>query len=296
MAPKIKLQAADPRTRMPRIVAIGRRLAPHEDFYHWVLTLSWLQFFGMVAVAFAVINAIFAALYTVQPGCIASANGFVDHFFFSVQTLGTIGYGSMAPATRYGNVIVSVEALVGILTTAVITGLTFVRFARPTARILFADKIVIAPRDGVPHLMFRLANWRRNQIVEAQLSVMVLVTERTREGEMMRRPTVLPLVRSSNPMFALTWTAMHRIDDDSLFHGPDAMERLRKLNAEIFLSVTGYDETIAQTIHARFRYSLDDVVWNARFADVLRTGEDGLRVIDFDRFHEVIAIEDPKPS
>jgi inward rectifier potassium channel len=117
------------------------------------------------------------------------------------------------------------------------------------------------------------------------------VTERTREGEMMRRPTVLPLVRSSNPMFALTWTAMHKVDEESLFHGPDAMERLRGLNAEIFLSLTGYDETIAQTIHARFRYALDDVVMNARFADVLTVNEAGTRVIDFDRFHEVVALE-----
>src|SRR5437868_13358198 len=114
-----------------------------------------------------------------------------------------------ASASRFGNVVVSLEALAGIITSALITGLTFARFARPTARILFSDKAVIAPRDGIPHLMFRMANWRRNQIVEAQLDVMLLLTETTKEGETMRRPTALRLVRNMNPMFALTWTAMH---------------------------------------------------------------------------------------
>jgi inward rectifier potassium channel len=195
----------------------------------------------------------------------------------------------MAPVTLYGNIIVSLEAFVGILTTAVVTGLTFVRFARPTAKILFSNKALIATRDGVPHLMFRLVNWRRNQIVEAQLRAMVLLTEKTREGETMRRPTPLALVRETNPMFALTWTAMHRIDESSPFFGPEAMERLRALNAELFLSVTGFDETIAQTIHARYRYGLEDIVYNAHFADVLTTRADGTRIIDFDKFHDIIA-------
>ncbi|HEY8075727.1 MAG TPA: ion channel, partial [Labilithrix sp.] len=208
-----------------------------------------------------------------------------------VQTLGTIGYGSMAPATRYGNVVVSIEALVGILLTAIVTGMTFVRFARPTAKILFADKAIIAKRDGVPHLMFRLANWRRNQIVEAALSVMILVTERTKEGDVMRRPQAIALVRRVNPMFALTWTAMHKIDESSPFFGENALEKLKAERAEIFLSVTGYDETIAQTIHARFRYSLDDVVMNAQFADVLTTRDDGTRIIDYDKFHDIVRSE-----
>jgi inward rectifier potassium channel len=290
-APKSPVSlASDPRANMPTIVAKGRRLAPHEDFYHWVLARTWLQFFGAVTFAFAALNVLFAALYTFSPGCIANASSFADHFFFSVQTLGTIGYGSMAPATRYGNVIVSIEALVGLLTSALITGLTFARFAKPTARILFSDKAVIGPRDGVPHLMFRLANWRRNQVVEAQLHVMVLLTETTREGETMRRPTALPLVRDKNPMFALTWTAMHRIDETSPFYGEDAFDRLRAQRAELFLSVSGLDETIMQQISARYRYQLDDIVRDARFADVLVTLDDGTRVIDYDKFHDIVRI------
>jgi inward rectifier potassium channel len=291
-SPRTKVQlSSDPRANFPTIVAIGRRLAPHEDFYHWVLTRTWLQFFGAVTLAFTLLNVLFAGVYMLSPGCIDKADGFADHFFFSVQTLGTIGYGSMAPQTRYGNVVVSIEALTGILTTAVITGLTFARFARPTSKILFSEKMVIAKRDGVPHLMFRMANWRRNQIVEAQLNVLVLLTERTAEGEMMRRPLRLELVRDRNPMFALSWTAMHKIDDKSPFYGDDALTKLREQNAEIFLTLSGLDETLMQTITARWRYALDDIVQNARFADVLVTREDGTRVIDYDKFHDIVRLE-----
>jgi inward rectifier potassium channel len=282
---------ADPRTAFPRIETRGRRLAPYEDFYHWVLTLTWPRFFGAVGFSFMAINAAFAGLYQLAPGCIVNANGIVDHFFFSIQTLGTIGYGAMSPQTRYGNVIVSFEALFGILTSAVITGLTFARFARPTAKVIFSDKAVIAPRNGVPHLMFRLGNFRRNQIVEATVHAMVLLTETSTEGEVMRRPTPLKLVRNTNQVFAMTWTVMHTIDDASPFHGEDALDRLAAQNAEVFLSVAGLDETISQTVHARFRYPMSDIVRNARFADVLVTHVDGSRVIDFDAFDDLVMLD-----
>jgi inward rectifier potassium channel len=289
--PKRVSIADDPRARMPPIVAVGRRLSPHEDIYHFVLTLSWPRFFLGVSIGFVGVNVVFALLLAASPGCIANATSFADLFFFSVQTLGTIGYGAMAPQTRYGNVIVSIEALVGMLMTAIVTGMTFVRFARPTARILFSDKAVITTRDGVPHLMFRLANWRRNQIVEAHLSASILVTERTQEGETLRRPMSLELVRRVNPMFALTWTAMHKIDESSPFHGDGALARLREQGAELFVSVSGLDETIAQVIHARYRYGVGDIVPNARFVDVLVLRDDGTRVIDFDKFHDISRLE-----
>lgn len=283
--------ATETRRGFPRIIATGRRLAPHEDFYHWVLTLSWPQFFGAATAAFVAINALFALLYSLAPGSVQNASGFFDCFFFSVETLATIGYGEMAPQTHLGHVLVVFEALGGILFSAIVTGLTFARFARPQARILFSERLVITPRDGVPHLMLRMANWRRNQIVEATLNVMVLTTETTKEGETMRRPVSLQLVREKNPMFALTWTAMHKIDETSPLHGEDALDRLRAMRAEIFVTLYGLDETLMQTIVARFRYQLDDIVPNARFADVLTTREDGTRLIDYDKFHEVVPLD-----
>ncbi len=291
--PRRTVRIGDPRVSLPTIKAIGQRLAPHEDIYHWILTLSWAAFVGWVSVAYLATNALFGFAFWLARGSVANASSFADCFFFSVQTFATIGYGVMAPQTFWGNALVTVEALVGILASASITGVTFARLARPTAKVLFSEKMVVAMRDGVPHLQFRLANWRRNQIVEAQLRVMVLLTETTSEGETLRRPTHIKLVRDNNPMFILTWTAMHPIDADSpFFGGSQAFEKLRATNAEIFVSLTGLDETLAQTIHTRFRYQLGDIVHNARFADILTMSEDGTRIIDFDKFHDIVKLEE----
>ncbi len=274
------------------VKAIGLERAPHKDVYHFVLGRTWPQFFLLVAAVFVLTNMLFAWLFLAEPGAVANIRpgSFEDAFHFSVQTLATIGYGDMYPASRYGHVIVAVEAIVGILMVALITGITFTRFARPTARVLFSDKVVISPRDGVPHVMFRMANWRRNRIVEARLSVVLLATERTREGDVMRRQIDLPLVREKTNVFFLTWSAMHVIDERSPFFGPDAVDRLRAQEAEIYLGLTGLDETIGQTIHVRKQYTLDDIVPNARFADVLSTREDGRRVIDYRKFHDVVPL------
>jgi inward rectifier potassium channel len=144
----------------------------------------------------------------------------------------------------------------------------------------------VGPRDGVPHLAFRIANWRHNQVFDARLRVVLLVSQTTREGEVTRNLVDVPLVRSDTAFFVLTWTALHRIDEASPFHGADALERLTAAKSEIFLSLSGIDETIGQTIYARKRYGLSDIVWNARFADVITIEEDGTRVVDYEKFHQ----------
>jgi inward rectifier potassium channel len=264
----------------------------YDDVYHRLLVAPWWQFFGLITVIFLVANAVFGAAFLLDPGSIAGARpgSFEDAFFFSVQTLATIGYGSMYPATRYGHVVVTVEALLGLMSVALMTGLTFAKFARPTARVLFSERFVVSRLNGVPHVMFRMANWRGNLIVEAQLHVVVLVEERTAEGETFRRPLELPLVRDRNATFILSWTAMHRVDEKSPFFGEDPLAKLRASNTQIFLSLSGLDETMGQTIHARYTYSLDDCVVNARFADVIAPQPDGSRIVDYSRFHEVIAL------
>lgn len=292
-APRRTVKLRDARATLPTIRATGQRLAPHEDVYHWILSLSWPAFFWWVSVAYLLTNALFGVAFWLARGSVANASSFADCFFFSVQTFATIGYGVMAPQSFWGHALVTVEALAGILASATITGVTFARLARPTAKVLFSEKMVIATRDGVPHLQFRLANWRRNQIVEAQLKVMVLLTETTAEGETLRRPTTIKLVREHNPMFILTWTAMHPIDADSPFlGGKETLDKLRATNAEVFVSLTGLDETLSQTIHTRYRYQLHDIVHNARFADILSMADDGSRVIDFDRFHDIETLEE----
>jgi len=267
--------------------------ALHKDAYHFILARSWPTFFAVVAATFLGANVLFACLYLAQPGCIAHARpgSFEDAFYFSVQTIATIGYGGMYPLTRYAHMVVVIEAMTGMLGIAVITGLTFTRFARPSARVLFSKKVTVTPRNGVPHLMFRMANWRLNRIVEAQLRVVLLVTERTREGEVLRRQIDVPLVRDRTAVFFLTWTAMHTIDAGSPFHGPAALERLGEQNAALFCSVMGFDETIGQTINALHEYALSDIVVGARFADVLGNDERGRFQIDYRKFHDVVPLE-----
>ena len=274
----------------------GRPFAPHKDIYHLVLGVPWVGFFGLVFLLYVAVNLLFAATYRLEPQCISGVHDFEDAFYFSVQTMATIGYGTFAPVTRFGHMLVTFEAIVGVFATAMVTGLTFAKFARPIARVLFAAKAVIMPRNGVPHLMFRLANSRHNTVVEAQLRVTLLMNERTLEGELMRRQVDVPLVRAQTSIFALSWTAMHTISPESPFYGPDAMGELRAKNAELLLAMNGLDETIAQTIHARYRYAIEDVVVDHKFKDVIVTEEDGTRVIDYGNFNEVIPLVDSTPE
>lgn len=274
---------------IPNIRAVGRPWQPTKDIYHFLLRRSWTAFFLVVASGFLCANALFALLYVAQPGGIQNARpgSFEDAFFFSVQTLATIGYGGMAPVTRYAHIVVTFEALIGILSVALVTGITFSKFARPTARIVFSDRMVVTARNGVPHLMFRLANWRQNQVLEAQLRLAILMTETTDEGETLRRPHELTLTRDRNPLFSLTWLAMHKIDEASPFHAPGALERLRAQKAQLFVTLYGVDETVGQNIHARHRYELSDIVWGGRFRDLLTDLEDGSRLLDYRVFHEI---------
>jgi inward rectifier potassium channel len=276
-----------------KIQVRGQDARWYDDIYHRLLVIPWWQFFGLIALVFLVANAVFGAVYLLEPGSILGARpgSFEDAFFFSVQTLATIGYGTMSPATFYGHCVVTLEALLGLMSVALMTGLTFAKFARPTSRILFAEKFVINRFDGVPHVMFRMANWRGNLIVEAQLHVMALIDERTAEGETFRRPTELELVRNRNATFVLSWTAMHRVDEKSPFYGSDPIAALRAKNAQIVLSLSGLDETMGQTIHARYTYALEDCIPDARFADVAHVYPDGSRIIDYSTFHDVVPLD-----
>ena len=275
-----------------KVRTVGRQRRFHHDMYHFVLERTWPQYILLLAGTFLVLNVLFALLYRLDPGGVANVRdgSLEDCFYFSVQTLATIGFGQMAPADRFTNIVVVVEAVTGTLSIALIAGVTFAKFARPTAKVLFAAKALVTPRDGVPHLMFRMANWRHNQVFDARLKVVLLVAHQTREGEVGRSLLELPLVRDSTALFAITWTAMHRIDEQSPFYGPDAIARLRAADAQLFLTLTGVDETIGQTINARWAYDLDDIIWNARFADVITIQPDGTRVVDYREFHRFIPL------
>jgi inward rectifier potassium channel len=205
------------RERSDQVVAIGLRTPWLRDLYHQLLTLPWWAFLTGLSGVYLLLNMFFAALYLLGDVAITNARPgvFADAFFFSVETLSTIGYGQMSPATLYGNIIMTVEAMSGLALLAVVAGLVFARFSRPTAGVMFSRVAVVSEYNGVPTLSFRLANRRRNEILEAQVSATLVRDEHTAEGEWMRRFYDLQLARQRSPIFAMTFTVMHPIDQAS---------------------------------------------------------------------------------
>jgi len=260
-----------------------------RDAYHYLLTMPLWAFFAVMASAFLAINSAFAGLYLLDPAGIkgAAPGRFADAFFFSVQTLGTLGYGDMAPRSFYANAVVTAEAFVGLFNLAIATGLLFARISRPTARIEFSHKAVVTPFEGAPTLMFRAANRRRNLVVEAEVSVSLLRDLTTVEGAMIRRFDELRMVRSRTPLFSLTWQVMHRIDETSPLFG-ETLESLIEKKAEVVVVMKGLDETFASTIHARGSYTPDEIVWGGRLADIFTMDAEGRRAIDFRLFHDIV--------
>ena len=270
-----------------RFVWKGAPGKPLSDAYHGWLEASWGKALLTVLVFYFAANALFAVGYWLCGGVENARDGsFTDAFFFSVQTLATIGYGKMAPVSLAAHLLVTFEALTGILATAMMTGLLFAKFARPSARVLFSNVAVVSPYQGVPSLQFRLANERGNRIVEATLRVALLRTEVTLEGVQIRRILDLTMLRERTAIFALTWTAIHAIDAQSPLFGLTAAD-LEKHGIELVATVTGLDETFAQTIHARHLYRWDDLRYGARFVDIISELPDGRREIDYPRFHDV---------
>ncbi|MBI3795974.1 MAG: ATP-sensitive inward rectifier potassium channel 10 [Deltaproteobacteria bacterium] len=262
---------------------------PFGDLYHVLLTASWPRLVLIVAACYVVGNSLFALGYLLNPGGIdhTRAGSFRDAFFFSIQTMATIGYGQMVPHSLFANILVTLEALVGVLGFALMTGLVFAKFSRPSARVLFSRVAVITQWDGIPSLLFRMANARGNQIVEAQIHLVLAREEITPEGESFRRLHDLALIRSQHALFTLTWTAVHPITAQSPLAGVTPAS-LAAADTEIIVSLIGFDETFSQTVHARYAYTARDIVWGARFVDVLSRLPNGQRRIDYTRFHDVV--------
>jgi len=262
--------------------------AVFQDLYHYLMTVSWPQLFAGIAGFFLVFDFLFGCLYYLVPNCIANLNppGFAGTFFFSVETLATVGYGDMHPQSLYGHTIAMIEMFVGLMMLAIVTGIMFARFSRPRARFLFARVAVIRPIDGRRTLVFRAANARQNVVQEASAKLRMLRDEVTVEGLQLRRIRDLPLVREQQPAFFIGWLLMHVIDDSSPLRD-ETEASLRQTGTAFILSVSGTDETTGHTLMARQQYSSDAVVWNKSFQDILEVGEDGVIHIDYTKFHDV---------
>lgn len=275
---------------------LTKRGAPRWDLsdpYHVALTLTWLQFGAFFIVSDLTLNLFYAVLYAIRPGCIANLTPgpLTGAFFFSMETLAAVGYGVAAPVTLYGHCIASSEMVVGMAFAAIMTGLTFVRFSRPRARIMYADNMVITLHNGVPTLMLRIGNPRAGALVETSARLSVLLAERSREGQFFRRSFELRLLRTSIPVFALTWTLMHVIDETSPLWGYDR-ERLETGDSRFFLSLEARDPQLAALVHDMKDYYARDVRWGMRFADAVSFDADGRTIADLTR----VSLLEPEPE
>jgi inward rectifier potassium channel len=286
--PVIKLEQRD---GVLQVVGGNSLHSYFRDPYHLLLTIPWVGFLGIVMGFDIFLNAVFAVLYLLDANAIAGIPkvGFMEAFFFSVQTLASIGYGVMNPQTLYANLLVTLESIASLMLFAVITGIAFTRFAKSSSRVMFSRVATIHDYNGIPTLIFRTANERRNNILEAKLSVYLMIDEVTEEGQMMRRLHELKLVRDHSPVFLLSWTVMHTIDQSSPLYGL-TVESMERLHAQILVSLTGVDETVEGTLHARHLYAARNIMFDRRFVDVIHMGNDGHRYLDYTYFHETIAI------
>jgi len=263
------------------------------DLYHHFLISSWSFLLLQIVAGFFLINALFALGYYLDGGIENARPGsFSDVFFFSVETMATVGYGRMAPVTLVAHILMSLEVLTGMLGLALVTGLTFAKFSRPSARVRFSRYAVISKRDGVPSLMFRMANVRANQIVDAQVHVLLARSEVTSEGEDVWRFYDLELRRYRNATFRHSWTVIHPIVPASPLHG-SSTDELEKAFAEIIVSMTGIDGVYMQTVYARHTYDARDIVWGARLSDVMLRMPRGAFAIDYGKFDDVDPTEAP---
>ena len=272
----------------------GGRFWESLSAYHYLLTISWPKFLGYVVGSYLVANAIFAVIYVLAgrdalTGIHSDTVGgrFGEAFFFSVHTLATIGYGTIAPANLPANIIVTMETLIGLVGVAVVAGISFARFSRPVAKLLFSENAVIAPYRGGRAFMFRIVNQRSNQLVD--LRATVLLNRRKRDGAHHNDREFIPLrlERDHVVFFPLAWTIVHPIDDESPLRGWTGTD-LVECDVEFLILLNGFEETFSQTVHARSSYRADEIVWGARFASMFNpTDEDGVLSVDIRKLHDI---------
>jgi inward rectifier potassium channel len=257
-----------------------------RDTYHHVLTLTWPRFAAVLLAVYILLNFVFASLYLLGGKCISGlpAGKLADAFFFSVETLATVGYGHMYPDTFYGHCVTTAEIVIGMFGMAVITGLIFIRFSRPTARILFSQCAVISPFDGVPTLMLRVANARHIAMAEAEFRVMLFRNETIKEDENIRRFYPLKLQLERIIAFPVALTLRHIIDESSPLYGVTP-EDLKKSDTRLMASVVCIDTVIPAPVQSATDYSSDDILWNRRFVEIYKETSDGQLTVDYGRIH-----------
>ena len=268
-------------------VKINAKKFDWRDTYHFILTLTWSGFSALIFGIYLLINVVFAALYMLDAHAVAEMppGSFLHAFFFSVETLATVGYGHMYPDSIYGHVISMLEIMVGMFGLAVITGLIFVRFSRPTARIHFSKVVVIAPFDGVPNLMIRVANLRHHAMVEPDFRMLLIRSTITAEGDDVRRFRSLTLDFDHLITFPAVLTVRHRIDEESPLFGMTP-EDFQQQDIRIVASIVGVETVIVAPVQGFVDYNYDQIQWNRRFVEIYAENEAGEWTVDYGRIDE----------
>lgn len=281
-------------SNIPNIHKVGQKRGEvWVDLYLSLLSLSWPKLLLFFVCTFVSINALFAVLYMFSPESVAgmAAGSFADAFFFSVHTMGTIGYGTMAPRDGYANTLVTVEAMVGMLGIATSTGLIFAKFSKPTAKVLFSEHTVIGPYFGQRCLAIRVANERGNEVLDASAQLVLIKNELTPEGHTFRRIVDLKLMRDTTPVFFLGWTLFHVIDEHSPLYGW-TQETILHESPTLLLTIKGYDASYGQHIFARHRYHKDNIKAGHVFVDATRFIDENNVEINFENFHKIKEAKD----
>ena len=271
------------------VIRLGHGFWQSLNVYQHLLTVSWPRFFVYVLGTYFVVNALFAALFisagpeAIQGGGSPDAGTrWLNAIFFSVQTIATIGYGQMTPNGPLANALVAMEALTGLLGFAVITGILFARFSRPTAHILRSSVALISPYKDGCGLMFRIANGRTTQLIDIKASVTYSWMDRAAN---LRRFRTLQLERDTVALLPTQWIIVHPIDESSPLHGQN-QEQILSADPEIFVSLSAVDETFSQPVHHRFSYADNEIVHGAKFKDPFGASEAGVVTIDLSKLSD----------
>lgn len=254
------------------------------DLFHHCMSISWVKLFGLF-VGFALgVNILFSIAFFAVEGSVTGAHkpGYWEIFFFTWQLLGTVSFGGLMPGNLYGQALATLEITVGVAGAAVMTGLIFARFTRPQAHIVFAEHPVVGPHRGQTALMLRVANSRHNFLSDANAKLWLVLDDEQRQARRFHR---LALERDDSPLFALSWSLYHPIDETSPLFGLDAgaLEKRRGLLVAI---VSGHDENYGQEVRARHQWEPDSVRWNHRYVDIFKHPEPGVEYVDFEHFHD----------
>lgn len=271
----------------------GMPVRPFQDLYYNMLEGSWLLVLCVFGISYILANVVFALLYLAGGDCIVGATpgSFADAFFFSVETLSTIGYGGLMPKTRYAELVMTAEAMTGVLGVALATGLIFAKFSRPNAKLAFSKNLMLSPYDGLPSLYFRVANIRGNDVVEASVGLAVAIDRVTREGHTLRRLEQLKLVRANTPLFRMSWLVIHVIDEDSPLFGM-SLEDFYSGRILFIVTLTGMDGTFAQIVQARHLYRPADIAVDHHFEDIISLEDDGRLRFNYHAFDDIRPLHD----